>query len=125
MKAFVAFGISALLFLMSIVSIFKIVTNPSSFVLTFTLAALATLVGLAYWNGPQDYIIKIFQKKHLIQTIGLFGSMILALWVSLVMNSYILSLVFTVLEFNFLMLFFFNTFPLKSSLRELWLSVRV
>ena len=52
MKSFIAFGISGLLFLMSFVSLFQIITNPSSFVATFTLAVLSTLVGLAMWNGP-------------------------------------------------------------------------
>ena len=52
-KAFISFGVCALLLLVSLVNIFSIVTNPASFVLIFTMAIIAALVGLAQWNGPQ------------------------------------------------------------------------
>ena len=116
MKGCAAFGIAALLFLISLSQIAKIATNPPVFVSIFTLAVLAALTGLALWNGPQDYMNKIFQKKFLLRTVGLFSSMFLALLFSIILDSYIVSLIFTILEFNFILLYFCNTFPLKGGL---------
>ena len=118
-NACISFGISILLLFVSFINIFSIITNPGSFVLIFTLANIAAIVGLAHWNGPQAYMTKIFEKQNLVKTCVLFGSMFLALWFSLVTPSYILSLVFTVLEFNALLLYFCNTFPLgKGSIQQ-------
>jgi len=63
-------------------------------------------------------MIKIFEKKNLIKTGVLFLSMILGLWFSLINSSYILSLVFCIVEFNALMLYFCNTFPLSGGLNN-------
>jgi len=52
MKALGAFGISALLLLVSLFNILSIITNPAGFVCIFTMAVIAALVGLAMWNGP-------------------------------------------------------------------------
>ena len=52
MKALAAFGISALLLLVSLFNILSIITNPAGFVCIFTMAVIAALVGLAMWNGP-------------------------------------------------------------------------
>ena len=78
----------------------------------FTIAVIAGLNGLAQWNGPQAYMTKLFEKQNLVKTWTLFGSMLGSLWFSLVSSNYLMSLFFTVLEFNALMLFFCGTFPL-------------
>ena len=74
-KAFIAFGISALLMFLSLIGIYKIVTSPKEFVIIFTLAIIAALVGLAFWNGPQQYMNKIFEKQNILKTAVLFVSM--------------------------------------------------
>lgn len=118
-KALISFGVSALLFFVSLMSIFRIVTNPASFVCVFTIAVIAAIVGLAQWNGPQAYMNKIFEKQYIVRTGVLFGSMFFSLWFSIVNPSYILSLVFTVIEFNAILLYFCNTFPLgRGSVRQ-------
>ena len=111
-KAFMSFGICALLLFVSLVNIFSIVTSPGKFVCIFTMAVIAAIVGLAQWNGPQQYMNKIFEKVNLVKTVTLFTSMFLALWFSLIDPSYILSLFFCILEFNAIMLYFCNSFPL-------------
>ena len=111
-KALISFGVSALLMFVSAMSIFRIVTNPAGFVCIFTLAVIAAIVGLAQWNGPQAYMNKIFEKQYIIRTGTLFGSMFFALWFSVVNPSYLLSLFFCVIEFNAILLYFCNTFPL-------------
>ena len=118
-KALMCFGVCLLLMFLSLTTIFRIVTNPASFVLVFTMAVISGLAGLALWNGPQAYARKLFEKQNIIKTSILFGSMILALWFSLINESYLLSLIFTVLEFNALMLFFCNTFPMgRGTIRQ-------
>ena len=99
---------------MSLMNIFSIVTSPGKFVCIFTMAVIAALTGLAFWNGPQTYMNKMFEKVNLVKTVVLLGSMFLALWFSLVTSSYILSLLFCVIEFNAIMLYFCNTFPLAN-----------
>jgi len=59
-KALGAFGISFLLLFLALFSILSIITNPAKFVLIFTMAVIAAIVGLAFWNGPQQYMNKIF-----------------------------------------------------------------
>ena len=113
-KAFGAFGICFLLLFVSIMNIFSIVTSPGKFVCIFTMAVIAALVGLAFWNGPQQYMNKMFEKVNLVKTVVLLGSMILSLWFSLITQSYILSLIFTIIEFNAIMLYFCNTFPIAN-----------
>ena len=114
-----SFGICGLLLFVSLINIFSIVTSPGKFVVIFTMAVLAAIIGLAQWNGPQTYMNRIFEKQNLVKTVVLFGSMFLALWFSLVNSSYILSLAFTIIEFNAIMLYFCNTFPLgKGSIQQ-------
>ena len=50
--AFASFGISVLLLFLSVINILSIVTSPGKFVCIFTLAIIAAITGLAFWNGP-------------------------------------------------------------------------
>ena len=111
-NAFIAFGISGLLIFVSIFQIFSIITNPGKFVVIFTMAVIALLVGLAQWNGPQVYMNKIFQKENLKRTGVLFGSMIASIFFSLIWPSYFLSLICCLLQMSSIMYFFCNTFPM-------------
>ena len=60
--ALASFGISILLLFLSVMNILSIVTSPGKFVCIFTLAIIAAITGLAFWNGPQQYMNKIFEK---------------------------------------------------------------
>ena len=51
-NAAISFGVMALLLLICLVKIFDIILNPASFVFVFTLAVIACITGLAFWNGP-------------------------------------------------------------------------
>jgi hypothetical protein len=115
--AFISFGICALMLFASFINVFNIVLSPGKFVCMFNISTLAGLTGLAFWNGPQVYMNKIFEKQFLVRTVTLFASMFLALWFSLVNKSYILSLVFCLIEFNAIMLYFCNSFPAGTSLK--------
>ena len=60
--ALISFGVCGLLLFASLVNIFSIILAPASFVTMFTLASLSGLTGLSFWNGPQVYMNKIFEK---------------------------------------------------------------
>ena len=114
--AFISFAVCGLMLLASIINVFTIVLSPAKFVCIFTFSVLSGLMGLAWWNGPQVYMNKIFEKQYLVRTVTLFVSMGLSLWFSIVNKSYIMSLVFCLIEFNAIMLYFCNSFPAGGSL---------
>ena len=111
-NAAICFGLSILFLFASLINIFQIITSPGTFVCIFTTAVICALLGLSFWNGPQTYMNKIFEKQNLVKTVVLFTSMFFSLWFSLVDSSYILSLLFCILEFNAILLYFCNTFPI-------------
>ena len=111
-NAAIAFAISGLLLFVDFISIFSIVTSPGKFCLIFTLTIISLLVGLAHWNGPQAYMNKMFEKQNIVKTLTLLSSMFCSLLFSLVWPSYLLSLFFCIVEFNAIMLYFCNTFPI-------------
>jgi hypothetical protein len=89
-----------------------IVISPQKFTEFFSMAVIALIVGLAFLNGPRSYLKKLTAKKSMIATSVLFGSMILSLYFSLIEGSYLYSLIFCVIEFNAVILFFCNSFPI-------------
>ena len=54
----------------------------------------------------------MFERENLTRTSVLLISMGLSLWFSLVTPSYLLSLACCVIEFNAIMLYFCNSFPI-------------
>ena len=86
-----------------------LVISPSSFVLSFTLAMISMIAAMAFFNGPRLYMKKLFIEKNLYASIFLILSIILALWFSLIMPSYILSIVFCICELNAILFYFCNT----------------
>ena len=116
--ACISFIICAVMLFASMINLFSIVLAPATFVTMFTIAILAGLSGLAFFNGPQAYMNKIFEKQFLVRTVTLFGSMFLALWFSIFNKSYILSIIFCIIEFNAILLYFCNTFPAGTSLQQ-------
>jgi cytochrome bd-type quinol oxidase subunit 2 len=78
----------------------------------FTLAVLSTIAGLAFINGPMQYVKKITNdRKNLINSAVLFGSMIFSLYFSIIAGSYLMSILLCLVELNAVLLFFCNTFP--------------
>ena len=114
-KAIVAFGAGAFFLLFAFFSLPMIVFSPYKFTEFFSLAMLALLVGLAFLNGPRSYLKKLTSKANMISTSILFGSMILSLYFSLISSSYILSIVFCIVELNAVALFFCKTFPMGTT----------
>lgn len=111
-KALIAFAVSGVLLLLSVFSLPTLLFSPQKFTMLFTLAMLSLVVALAFINGPLQYVRKITSdKRNLVATCVLGGSIILSLYFSIIAESYLMSLLLCLLEFNAVLLFFCNTFP--------------
>ena len=102
---------AAFLFL-SLISIVSVITSPGYFSILFTIALLSMLASLAFWSGPRAYVHRMFEADNRTKTYVLFGSIIGALISSLVLGSYVLSLIFLLIELNAVLLYFCNTCPM-------------
>ena len=102
-------AIGALFLLFTIFSLPTLIISPSKFTLFFTLAMIAMLTALAFFNGPRTYLNKLCDEKNRIKTGVLVGSIVLSLYFSLINESYILSLFFCFIEVS-LFLIISNTF---------------
>ena len=114
-KALMFFGVASLFLLLAFVNILSIIISPAKFTCSFTIAVILGMIGLSLWNGPQAYVNKCFEKQYLIRTCTLIGSMFGAFWFSVIGNSYLMSIIFCIIEFNAVLLFFCNTFPIGRS----------
>jgi hypothetical protein len=111
-KAFIAFAAAGVFLLLAFFVLPTIFFSPQKFTMLFSLSLLSMIFGLAYLQGPASYIRKITSdKKNLIASGVLFGSMILSLYFSIVAGSYLMSLLLCFVEANAVILFFCNTFP--------------
>lgn len=79
---------------------------PAKFVMCFTFAMLSLLAAMALLSGPRMYVKKLFLAKNLYASILMIFSVLMALWFSTIVKSYIWSLVFCALELNSVAFFF-------------------
>ena len=107
--AIISFVVAVLFGFLSFMMLTMIVLSPDKFVLMFTITVIAVLTGFAFLKGPRTYVKNLFTDKNLYASITLLISMLLALYCSLIMHSYIWSLVFCLVEGNSLMYFFCNS----------------
>ncbi len=84
----------------------SIALMPSKFVMCFTFAMISLIAAMAMLNGPRLYVKKLFLAKNLYASCFLILSIVLALWFSLIKQSYIWSLVFCVCELNAVAFYF-------------------
>ena len=112
-RALVFFGLSALFLLMALANLITIIISPASFTMFFTMAVIFFMIGLALWNGPRAYVEKCMQKQYRLRSIVLALSILGAFYFSVISSSWLLSLLFCLIEFNAVALYFFNTFPMK------------
>lgn len=82
---------------------------PAKFAMCFTFAMMSLIAGMALMAGPRLYVKKLFIAKNLWASVFLIFSIIMALWFSLIQESYLLSLLFCVFELNAVAFFFCKT----------------
>lgn len=99
-KGFIAMGVGAVFLLFSFFALPTVVLSPQKFTMFFTLAVICFLSGLAFMNGPQAYLKKLTQRRNLIASSVLVGSMILSFYFSVINSNYLLSLFFCFIEVN-------------------------
>lgn len=99
-------GVGAIFFLFALFCIPTIVFNPEKFTSCFTIAMLSFLIAIAFLTGPKTYLKKLTKKENLIKTGALFGSMILSLYFSIISSSYLLSIIFCIIEVK--LIFYIN-----------------
>jgi hypothetical protein len=101
-KAIISFAVSAFFLMMAFLCLPTVIISPQKFTMMFTIAAISMLIGLAFFNGPANYIVKLTERKNIIATCSLIGSMILSLYFSIINESYLLSMLFCFIEVGIL-----------------------
>lgn len=84
MKAMMFFGFSGLFYLLAFMNILAIIISPAKFTCSFTIGVILGMIGLCQWNGPQAYVEKCLEKQYRIRTGVLVGSIIGAVWFSMI-----------------------------------------
>ena len=107
--AFVAFIVAGLFGFLSFIMLAMIVAAPDKFVLMFTFTMISMIAGFAFLKGPRTYIKNLFIDKNLYASVALLVSVVLSLWASLYMHSYLWSIFFCLIEANAVMFFFCKT----------------
>lgn len=97
--------------LLAFLTLPTIILSPQRFTTLFTFSVVLLIVALAFMNGPATYANKLTEKKNVVASAVLAGSMVLSLYFSIIVGSYIWSVIFIIIEFNAVLLFFCNTFP--------------
>jgi hypothetical protein len=105
-KAFVCFAISGFFILLAVFNLPALVLSPQIFNFFFTVAMLSLLVGIAFFNGPARYMEKLTSKGNVFATVLLLSSIVMSLYFSVIVGSYLWSLLFCFIQvsINFLLM---------------------
>ncbi|PHT44088.1 hypothetical protein CQW23_18113 [Capsicum baccatum] len=88
-----------------------IVLVPQKFAICFTLGCSFIIGSFFALRGPKNQFAHMFSKERLPFTLGFMGSMIGTLYVSMALHSYILSVLFSVLQVMALAYYAISYFP--------------
>ncbi|KAI9339335.1 Got1/Sft2-like family-domain-containing protein [Obelidium mucronatum] len=110
------FAMAAFCFMVSLFSLPLMIISPSKFVTPFTFGSLLAICSFALIKGPRAYIKEAFSKERLSWTVCYFGSLILTLYFSLFLKSYLLTIVAVVIQIFTLGKFFGSYAPSMSNL---------
>ncbi|GJJ73179.1 hypothetical protein EMPS_05537 [Entomortierella parvispora] len=89
------------------------VLKPSKFATSFTLGSVLLMTSFALLRGPMTHLRALTSRERLPFTAVYFGSMIFTLWASLSINSYILTIIGTVVEILALVYYFTSYSPIS------------
>ncbi|KAF9907787.1 protein transport protein sft2 [Lobosporangium transversale] len=88
--------------------------KPSKFATSFTLGSILLMCSFALLKGPATHFKALISRERLPFTGAYVGSMIFVLYSSLVLNSYILTIIGTVIEILALLYYFTSYSPFSS-----------
>ncbi|ORY51430.1 SFT2-domain-containing protein [Rhizoclosmatium globosum] len=110
------FAMACFCFMVSVFSLPLMIISPSKFVTPFTFGSLLAICSFALIKGPRAYIRDAFSKERLAWTVAYFGSLLMTLYFSLFLKSYLLTIVAVVVQVFTLGKFFGSYAPSMSSL---------
>ena len=117
-RAIIFFGLSALFSLLAFANLLTIIISPASFTMFFTLAVIFGMVALAVWTGPRQYVETCLEKRYRVRSGALVLSILGAFYFSILSPNWLLSLLSCIIEFNAVLLYFFNTFPMRDGAQK-------
>ncbi|KAF9590752.1 hypothetical protein IFM89_038065 [Coptis chinensis] len=91
------------------------VLMPQKFALCFTFGCAFIIGSFFALKGPKNQLSHMISKERLPFTLGFFGSMVGTIYVSMVLHSYLLSVLFSVLQVLALSYYAISYFPGGSS----------
>ncbi|CAK7345911.1 unnamed protein product [Dovyalis caffra] len=115
-KALVYFGLflaTGVFFVFISFSLFLpvIVLLPQKFAICFTLGCCFIIGSFFALKGPKNQLAHMTSKERLPFTLGFIGSMVGTLYVSMVLHSYVLSVLFSVIQVLALVYYAVSYFP--------------
>ncbi|XP_030930019.1 protein transport protein SFT2 [Quercus lobata] len=87
------------------------VLMPQKFAICFTLGCGFIIGSFFALRGPSNQLAHMSSKERLPLTLGFIGSMVATIYVSMVLHSYILSVLFSVIQVLALMYYAISYFP--------------
>ncbi|KAI8855271.1 vesicle transport protein, partial [Chytridium lagenaria] len=108
---FVTFALASICFMVSFFSLPLLMISPSKFATTFSLGSILAACSFALIRGLRAYFKDLILIPRLPWTGAYFGSLILTLYFSLFMKSYILTIMSSVVQMIALVWFFGTYFP--------------
>ncbi|XP_065861602.1 protein transport protein SFT2 isoform X2 [Euphorbia lathyris] len=88
-----------------------IVLMPQKFAICFTLGCIFIISSFVALKGPKNQIDHMISKERLPFTLGFIGSMVGTIYVSMVLHSYVLSVLFSVIQVLSLAYYAISYFP--------------
>ncbi|GLJ40311.1 hypothetical protein SUGI_0828550 [Cryptomeria japonica] len=115
-KALVYFGLlmaTGIFFIFIALLLFLpvMVVMPQKFALSFTLGCLFIILSFFALKGPKTQLLHMVSKERLPFTIGFLASMLVTIYVSMVLHSYILSVIFSGVQVLALVYYVISYFP--------------
>lgn len=87
------------------------VLMPQKFALCFTLGCTSIIGSFFALKGPKNQLLHMASKERLPFTLGFIGTMVGTIYVSMVLHSYVLSVLFSVLQVLALSYYAISYFP--------------
>ncbi|KAI5683001.1 hypothetical protein M9H77_04229 [Catharanthus roseus] len=87
------------------------VLTPQKFAICFTIGCALIIASLFALKGPKNQLKHMTSKERLPFTLGFIGSTVGTIYVSMVLHSYILSVLFSLLQVIALFYYAFSYFP--------------
>eukprot|EP00919_Chromeraceae_sp_WS-2016_P068022 GHVR01161205.1.p1 GENE.GHVR01161205.1~~GHVR01161205.1.p1 ORF type:complete len:339 (+),score=58.29 GHVR01161205.1:44-1018(+) len=107
----VTFAIGILSLLMSFVFFPMLIFSPSTFALLFTSGSFFTMFSFSTFRGHYSFIMELLSRERIMFSLAYFVSLVMTLWATLGVQSYLLTLLFSLVQLISLAYFILSFFP--------------